>query len=209
MLGGMESRLREWLWFVASLAAACVLTAIQVMYPPTSPIWKYVLWGGIIVLFLTSLVLIVDLLRNKTAKKQVNKNGALRIPLLKLRDIAETKGWDFENMPKLNAMEFMKELRQAGLDGSLMFFGRHKKYDVEKLNLKEPLQEIERSHWKDYSITGLIHPQPGHRDLEENMYVESYIMDASVKGGRFMDLHVDKPTALKWLKKITKQYEDA
>ncbi len=130
------------------------------------------------------------------------------IPLLTLRDMAEKKGWDFNGMPKLNFQEFVQQLRQAGLNGSLTFFGKPKKFDSASLNMNEPLHHIKSDHWGSHSITGLIHTSPEYIGTEENKYVESYVLEAlSIKSSGFVDLHVRKKEGVSWLKKVTKQYK--
>lgn len=154
-----------------------------------------------------------DKLRTKIKKINDREEKALRskrrIPLLQLRDLAESKGWDFSKMPKMNGREFVKELRQGGLDGKLTFFGRPKKYTVEELNMNEPLNEIASNHWKDYSINGLLHMSSDYEGKEENKNVESYRMEVmSSQEGRYIDLHVLEDKALSWLIEITNRYKD-
>jgi hypothetical protein len=76
--------MREWLFFIASLAAAFMLAAIAVLFPPSSPLWKYMLWGGTAVFCITSLTLLFDLTFsisrfNKRAKPKINPPTVIRI----------------------------------------------------------------------------------------------------------------------------------
>jgi len=139
--------------------------------------------------------------------KYGNVHTDKRIPLIELRDLAEKNGWDFSNMPKLNALEFAKELRQAGLDGRIIFWGRPRKYSDEKLNLNEPLHEIDSEHWKGFTISGLIHVREEDIGTEENNYVQS-CNSFSSKKERFIDLYVNKKTSISWLRKITNEYKE-
>lgn len=55
--------MRELLYALAALAGAAILTAMAVIIPPSSPLWKWVLWGGIGVLAACFVVLLVDYLK--------------------------------------------------------------------------------------------------------------------------------------------------
>jgi hypothetical protein len=52
--------MREIIFFIASIAGAAVLTALAIVLAPTSPIWKWVLWGGAAVFLGCAGVLAVD-----------------------------------------------------------------------------------------------------------------------------------------------------
>jgi hypothetical protein len=55
--------MRDILLFIGSLAGAAILTAIAVIVSPSSPIWKWILWGGIGVFTACAIVLLIDYLR--------------------------------------------------------------------------------------------------------------------------------------------------
>lgn len=55
--------MREAVYFIASLAGAAVLTALAVLVPPESPLWRTLLYGGIVVLLLCAIVLAIDMVR--------------------------------------------------------------------------------------------------------------------------------------------------
>jgi hypothetical protein len=55
--------MREIIFFIASLAGATVLTALAILLQPASPLWKWLLWGGISVLTACSCVILIDYLR--------------------------------------------------------------------------------------------------------------------------------------------------
>lgn len=55
--------MREIVFFVASLAGAVILTALAVVIQPNSPIWRWMLCGGIAVFAACAIVLLVDMAR--------------------------------------------------------------------------------------------------------------------------------------------------
>jgi len=138
--------------------------------------------------------------------KLPDENVDTRMPLIELRDLAETKGWDFSETTKLNGLEFIKELRQVGLDGEISFWGRPRKYDFEDLNLDEPLHKIDSEHWKYFKISGLIHTIKEDIGSEENKYVKSHSFDRDKGREGFIDLHIERESSIAWLEKLTNKY---
>ena len=55
--------MREWAFFIASLAGAAVFTALAVLVRPDSPLWKWLLSGGIAVFAAAALVILADIVR--------------------------------------------------------------------------------------------------------------------------------------------------
>jgi hypothetical protein len=53
---------REFLYFIASLSGAAVLTAMAVIIPPESALWRAVLYIGIVVLVTTSIAIFIDMI---------------------------------------------------------------------------------------------------------------------------------------------------
>ncbi|MGH6835258.1 MAG: hypothetical protein ACREC9_06850 [Methylocella sp.] len=52
--------MRDFVLFIASLAGAAILTALAIMIRPESPLWKFVLWGGIGIFIACACVLLID-----------------------------------------------------------------------------------------------------------------------------------------------------
>lgn len=52
--------MREILFFIASIAGAAVLTALGIVLAPTSPVWRWVLWGGASVFIGCASILAID-----------------------------------------------------------------------------------------------------------------------------------------------------
>jgi hypothetical protein len=55
--------MREILFCIVSLAGAAVMTALAVTLRPESPLWKWILWGGIGVFVACAVVLLIDIVR--------------------------------------------------------------------------------------------------------------------------------------------------
>jgi hypothetical protein len=62
--------MREIVFFVASLAGAAILTALAVLNPEASLLWKNILRGGIAVLAICALALFIDIIRSRIARRQ-------------------------------------------------------------------------------------------------------------------------------------------
>jgi hypothetical protein len=61
--------MREIVFFVASLAGAAILTALAVLNPEASLLWKNVLSGGITILAICALALFIDIIRCRWPKE--------------------------------------------------------------------------------------------------------------------------------------------
>jgi hypothetical protein len=66
--------MREFLYFVASLAGAAMLTALGILYGPQSGIWGYVLYVSAAILAVCALILLADLIRRGTARKLISQS---------------------------------------------------------------------------------------------------------------------------------------
>jgi hypothetical protein len=93
---------RELLYFIASLAGAAVLTALAVIVPPESALWRGVLYGGIVVLGATSIAILIDMfipLATMERKAKFTVAGCLAVML------AVGGGWFYAQYPtSLNTM---------------------------------------------------------------------------------------------------------
>jgi len=69
---------RETLFFIASIAGAAVLTALAVLVPPESLLWKVMLYGGIVTLILCAVILLIDIVRRRIIKA-VPPSGRIEI----------------------------------------------------------------------------------------------------------------------------------
>jgi len=55
--------MREIVFFIASLAGAAILTALAVLIRPESPLWKFLLWGGISIFIACACIVLIDYYR--------------------------------------------------------------------------------------------------------------------------------------------------
>jgi hypothetical protein len=55
--------MREFMYFMGSLAGAAIMAALAVLIKPESPVWKVILWGGIGVFVSCAVVVIIDYYR--------------------------------------------------------------------------------------------------------------------------------------------------
>jgi len=69
-----------------------------------------------------------------------------RIPLIELFAEAEKDDFKFKGAD-YPVLKFVDALRQAGLDGKLIFWGRPKRYSTDDAIKREPLNEIPKEHW--------------------------------------------------------------
>lgn len=60
--------MREFLFFIASLAGAVILTALAVLLRPELSFWKFLLWGGVGIFIACALILVFDYYRPGSAK---------------------------------------------------------------------------------------------------------------------------------------------
>jgi hypothetical protein len=67
--------MREILFFIASIAGAGVLAALQVILAPNSPFWRWVLWIGVCILVLCAFGLLIDIIRRRVHAKDDDRIG--------------------------------------------------------------------------------------------------------------------------------------
>jgi len=115
-----------------------------------------------------------------------------RIPVLMLRDAAGMHGWDFGD-GSLEGQDLSDGLRQAAADGLVSVWGRPRTGN--SVASSAPLQIIDPAHWVDYRISDV--PLSSTTD---NSLVFTYALRDPPRRGGYVDIHVDRPQALKWLR---------
>jgi hypothetical protein len=134
---------------------------------------------------------------------KVKKANTNRIPLSQFLKIAENQGIKLTD-PNSQLLNFTYLIKQAGFDGDLHFFGREfKNHMFQQLQDKEVLKPIPKEHWEDFMIDGTSCLDTDNRGFsvsikENNQSNNSYVMSSHKKG--FTDIHLEKESALKWLK---------
>jgi hypothetical protein len=147
-----------------------------------------------------------DFLFRTSRGQQINDNewnAQPRVPLISLFARAEKL---FVG-PGPAIIPFCADLRQAGLDGDLVFRGRPIRWSTnDKLALLEPLNEIPSDHWKDFEIAWgyavKLDPKNGNIlgvDNENPLLRTQTPIVARQQDVRYLDLHVDQPRASAWL----------
>jgi hypothetical protein len=156
---------------------------------------------GRLLLLLAAVLVVASVLTFIWPKLPAWSRRSNRMALLDLRDLAAKRGWDFHSGESLHILDFVDGLQQAGLDQSLRFWGRRNLHGVVSLTEAQPLEEIQPDHWADFKIdaTSLLH-------TEGNIHAQSNDM-RGVNRERYMDLHVDGPTARRWLRREANQYK--
>lgn len=129
-----------------------------------------------------------------------------RIPLIEFFREAEKHGTDFRDASHA-ILDLCKELRQAGSDGLLQFWGRARFQN-------DPLLPIPKEHWYEYGIDwvpafDLAGPNGGIKGIgTDNFFVMSRAgIDSSRKA--YFDLHVNRSQALKLLPQVKKNINKA
>jgi len=120
-----------------------------------------------------------------------------RMPLVELRDEAEKLGWIFPGgrLPKLP--DFIHGLKQAGIGGTIRFYGRHKEHS-DYLTHSNPLIEMDKGYWLKYEL------QPSILSTSNNFDIDTFSW--STEDDIYQDIHVDRDGAMYWLKNDAEQY---
>jgi len=143
-----------------------------------------------------------DLRRNRSAPKQSEPVTPRRAPLKQIVARSGELGWDVTGKTNIEIMTLLSGFRQAALDGDVRMWGRQDRNSAESLKRKEPLVEIERSHWKDFEID-----VRSVLSSAENLETRSYNIRAQRDAG-FIDLHLDALAAELWLLGAGQKYKD-
>lgn len=152
--------------------------------------------GGIISLALIHKEWLTEKFTFSIFSRRVN-----RLPLTWLRDEAKKREWEFEGQ-NLHILDFTDALRQAGLDGELIFWGRPNRNSFESLTRQEPLHKIPPNFWQDFDIDGISLWM-----AEDNFVVRAQSgWQTHKKEEGYVDIHIDAAPALRWLKRTAPGY---
>jgi len=96
----------------------------------------------------------------------------------------------------LDGLDFVAGLRQAGLDGTIRFWGRMNRNTSEMLNKLEPLISIDNDHWRDFEFDA-------HSVIASNDNFETATCNLRQSGNRrnggFIDIHINLDAGQQWL----------
>jgi predicted lysophospholipase L1 biosynthesis ABC-type transport system permease subunit len=70
-----DTGMREFLYFVASLAGAAMLTALAVLFAPESRLWAAVFYVSAVILALCAIALLIDIIRRGAPEKMALRHG--------------------------------------------------------------------------------------------------------------------------------------
>ena len=120
---------------------------------------------------------------------------------------AEAAGWRMDEPPRSMILELIDEMRQAGVFGTLVFWGRPSDGHMSlSLIQRNPLQKIPAEHWYDFSFDWIPAMEFGKGPSLETVGVKSKADNlavssrASLGNSGFHDIHVDSARASAWLK---------
>lgn len=151
-------------------------------------------WPIIIIIIVIYVVCLVH-----TSAKVVNSKNILfiskRIELVNVLDMAIKAGWP-PDRGNVNWLKFTNSFRQAAVDGYLTVWGRINSSDFDQLVARNPLVQIEKSHWETFEIDAI-----SLLNSNRNFDVGSYNLNAHDWGKRerFRDLHVLEEEVEQWL----------
>ena len=129
----------------------------------------------------------------------VNESDIKRISLVELRYEAEELGWIFPGKPLSKLPDFIHGLKQAGVDGTIKFYGRHKEHS-DYLTHSNPLIEIDKDYWLEYELQPSILRTGNNFDID----TFSWLTEDDI----YQDIHADRDDALYWLNNGAEQYRD-
>lgn len=192
------------LWFLISTYDTIVAQFIPISWAQHAPNAYGILsvtsgylpyWAWLLIL--ATIVVIASL---EYAFRRNPSAGVARISLVTLRDKASMQGWNFSDPNSLHIIDLCDALRQAGLDGTLRFWGKSNRDLPSDLLDGEPLVEIPAEHWKNFWIdwTALAQAQDGKLAF-------TYYPGGSKQEG-FVDVHVSKNALGSWLKVDAAKY---
>jgi hypothetical protein len=122
---------------------------------------------------------------------------------------AEQRGWRFAEPPaSLHAIEICRRLREDARNDRLTFYGVEAKWQSPELLRNEVLEPIPTEHWRDFRIectacfdiaspAGTI-----SRVTSDNWRTETYTNRSQNRAPRFVNLHLDRRQAERWLNRV-------
>lgn len=147
---------------------------------------------GLVVFILTTLLVITMLGRHKVMKEKSQINSTPVISLLQLRSEALSRGWNFSRGSE-QSLEFTLAISQAGLDCHIELWGRKDIDAAEEIIRSNPLQPVHAGHWLEFAVEPV-----SFVSSTDNYYTRSYEFPSLEKKG-YLDLHLNREQALKWL----------
>lgn len=118
-----------------------------------------------------------------------------RMTMAELLALATELGWDFTD-PSLHLIDLQNAMRQGGLDGHLTVWGRLNRWpNAEQLVRNEVIEKVPSEHWREFRVHLF-----GALDNDNFKTHSWHFQPSSLAAQRYVDLHVERSQALKWLK---------
>lgn len=120
-----------------------------------------------------------------------------RVALLEFCKTAQAQhDWKIVHSTSLDGPDLLEGLRQAGLDQTILFWGRPNRNMSESLNRGEPLSRIPAEHWREYQFdwSSVIGAESNFRTMTYNRR-----QTGSITAGGYLDVHLSLQKALIWL----------
>lgn len=143
----------------------------------------------------------------ENSKSKTENSGFDRIPLIALCKEAAQRGWNFLD-PSLHILDLADGLRQAGIDGTIRFWGR-KKQVTDNLTRRQPLVELQKQYWDKCGIYPMSCLAYKENSMESTGIAKDNFQTQSSKknnGADYADIHVDMTQAISWLERDAKQF---
>ena len=186
-------------WAGAIAAVLALLTPLIGALSRVAPIYWLPL-ALAVALLASALIQAATSLIGHFRKPTSDSSAPHRLSLFSLYKIArDTLDWDFSGR-SMDPLDLEIGLRQAGADGSIHFWGRQAPpHTSDRILDQYPLVKILPQHFEKYNLYGAAvafvaaPPSDTHLNRETKTFV------FSSDGGAYIDLHVDRDEAIKWL----------
>jgi hypothetical protein len=134
------------------------------------------------------------------------------LPLTEFLRQAEQRGWHFTEPPNTSqAAEICDRLREEARNGKITFYGVEKLWDSDAVMRRQSREKIPDAHWKEFEIECLSCFRLNRRDGSilgvsgDNWPTRTYTNIVSVKAAYYVNLHLLRRQAERWLTDVTKR----
>lgn len=154
--------MREFIYFLASLAGAAVLTALAVLIEKQSPIWGELLWGGTVLLGICAILLLIDIILKRPSfgnrslrwflrRQSIQSLPDATVPIsgyLTAHDavhyLADESQWGSQREASDALLLAPQEFKEKASEGRISVYGFSSKTKLHEL--------IPKTHWMSYGL---------------------------------------------------------
>ncbi len=207
----MDSRA---LWAIIGFSVQLAAGVAPTLWPQYTWLASLIFWGSCLFACTCLLWWFFSNFQIRTPWKHRDKNSpetskikeALplqRITFVDFRNIVRDQfHWNVSGERNLEAVDLLDGLRQAGVDKTIQFWGRRRRYNNLVLDREDPLVEIPSDHWKDFQFEWGSAITAG-----ENIDVTTYNRSAkNWAQGSFFDIHLHREEAIEWMNSTAKAF---